>query len=885
MASGGRPEPPRVARRILEWVVGEPEAPVVSGELAEAFRARVARHGVRVARRWYRRQVAGFVLRAPRIPRNRAEGRGAMGWIEEVAGDAAYAVRGLRRRPTHALVAVLTLALGIGANAAIFTLLKAHFLAPLPYERPAEVVLVWETARNSTDVTTVAPGNYHAWRDGARSFADVAAYNVDLATLSDGDGPAERVTAAVVVPHFFDVLGVRPELGPGFDEEAARAAAGRLVILSHGLWVRRYGADPGLIGRDIRIGGHPHTVVGVLPASFRQPERSLSWQGTELWRPLLLDDQRETFDSRYLRTVARLAPGATLEQARDEMDAMAVRMAEAQPEANAGRSILVRTLDEYLLGEVRPLLLMLLAAGASVLLIVCANLANLTLARGEERRREFAVRLALGSGRGRMSRLLLVEGLVLALAGAAVGTVAVLAGGGILQAAQERFLSGLVEARVDVGVVGLTVVAALGAGVLFSLPLARSVGEGALAAAMGHGGERAGGRRGQGRMRNLLVVGQVALAASLLMSGALLTRSFRALVDVPPGFESDGILTFELSAPASRQGGEAVKGYFREIRERLEAIPGITGVGMISDMPFTSENRWTNLVFEDRTMDPLDPPTAEYHVTTPEYFEVMAIPLLAGTLPDRGWEERDPAPVVVNRSLADRFWPAADPVGATFVLPWGDSLTATVTGVVEDVLDDGFDAAPEAAFYLDFGTGVNRRMALVVEVAPGADVAGAIRTAVAEVDPEVPVAGLLSLDAMLAETVVRPRAASMLGAAFGLLALLVAAAGVYGVLSYSVESRTREMGIRSALGANGGALLGMILGEATRLLAVGLALGCACALLAGRALSALLFGVPPWDPVSLVVTLAVLGGVGTLAAWIPARRALGVDPREALRAE
>ena len=805
--------------------------------------------------------------------------------LRDLRSDVRWAVRGLRRRPTFTVVAVSTLALGIGANSAIFTLLDAHFFAPLPWDRPEELVLIWETDRNSSEVTTVAPGNYFTWREETESFVDVAAFNVDYANVSGEGGPAERLTASYVSPHFFDVLGVDPVLGSGFDEASVESADGRLVVLSHGLWTRRYGADPSLVGRDIRVDGAPYTVVGILPPDYRQPERDLSWQATELWRPLRLDGRREDFGSRWLRTVARLAPGVDVGRARAEMDAVARRMAEAYPTQNAGRSILVRTVDDYLLGDARPTLLMLLGAGVAVFALVCANVANLTLARGEDRRREFAVRAALGSGSRRLLRQIVVEGIVLALAGAVVGTVGVWLSRDLIQAVQSRFFSGLVEAAVDLRVVAATASMALVAGLLFGLPLARSAARTELRDALAEGGRRQGRGAATRTVRNLLVIGQVGLATSLVVVAALFVRSFNRLVDVDPGFEARNVVTFEITAPPGREEGDGVREYFRETWDELERVRGVASVGLVSDMPFTGENRWTELVLPDRPHDPMDPPRSEYRTATSEYFDVMRIAVARGSLPDSDWEVRRPMPVVVNRAFASRYWPERDPLGARFELAWQDTLAATVVAVVEDVLDDGFDATAEPIFYAPFGALPNRRMAFVLRTDETSPLLwSSIRAAVARVDPEVPTE-LRLLEDMLDETVVRPRAASLIGSLFAVLALLVAAAGIYGVLSYLVQSRTREIGVRAALGASRSQITGMIMGESSRLLSLGLLLGLAGALLAGRSLSGLLFGVPPWDPPSMIAAVLLLGGVGTLAAWVPSRRAVRIDPREALRGD
>ncbi len=881
----GRAGPPGLARRLLRWAVGE-GAEEVDGELAEAFAARVRGEGARAARRWYRRQVLGFVLRVPAARRNPREG-GMGGW-DEVAGDVRWALRGLRKRPTFTAVAVATLALGIGSNSAIFTLVSAHFLTPLPWARPGELVLIWEAERASGDVMTVSPGNYWAWKEEARSFAGVAAFNVDVATISGGEGASEEVAGSVVTPDFFDVLGVRPELGGVFTADAARQADGDLVILSHALWVRRFGADPAIVGRTVRVDGRPHTVVGVAPEGFRQPERSLSWQAAQLWRPLLLEDRHDDFDSRYLRTVARLAPGTSVEQARVEMDGLFARLTRAHPEANGAWTVTLRTVDDYLLGDARPVLLMLLGAGAAVLLIVCANVANLTLARGQERRREFAVRAALGSGGGRLLRQVLVEGVMLGAAGGVVGTLGVYAARGALQAVQSRYFTGLVDVSVDLQVVGFTVLVTLLAGVAFALPLARSASRAELRAALVEGDVRSGTALGMSGTRNVLIVGQIALATALLVVAALLARSFDALVSVPPGFDPHDRITFDLSAPRARYADrDALERYFREVRREVEAVPGVVAVTMTSDLPFTGENRWTTFGVEGRPFDEATAPRADFHAVLPDYFQVMGIPLREGRVFTQVWEPVEDIPIVVNEHMARAVAPDGDPVGRSVLLHRDDTdITLRIVGVVGDVLDDGYDASTESIFYMPWGASPERGLSVVVRVRGDAPrVVDGVRRAVAAVDPDIPAAGLRTLDAMLAETVARPRAASRIGASFALLALLVAAAGIYGVLSYAVQSRTREIGIRAALGADAGRLVGMVLGHATRLIALGLALGVAGALAAGAALSGVLFGVRSWDPASLLAAAALLGAVGTLAAWIPARRAVRVDPKVALTTE
>jgi len=785
-------------------------------------------------------------------------------------------------------VAVATLALGIGSNSAIFTLVSAHFLAPLPYGRPSDLVLIWEANRATGDVMTVSPGNYFAWKEEAGSFADIAAFNVDMATISGGEGGAEEVAASVVTPEFFQVLGVAPELGATFDAEAVREASGDLVVLSHALWTRRFGADPSIVGKDVRIDGRLHRVVGIAPAGFRQPERSLSWQAAQLWRPLVLDGQHDEFGMRYLRTVARLAPGTSLERARTELTGLADRLARAHPEENGRWTVTVRTLDDYLLGDARPVLLLLLGAGAAVLLIVCANVANLTLARGQERRREFAVRAALGSGGARLLRQVIVEGLVLGAAGGAVGALGVYAARGGLQAIQSRYFSGLVDVALDARVAGFTVLVAIMASVAFALPLARTAARSGLRSALGEGDARTGFGLAASGTRNLLIVGQIALATTLLVVALLLARSFDALVSVPPGFDPVDRITFDVTAPRSRYPDRAaLERYFRDVWRTVAAVPGVEALAMTSDLPFTNENRWTTFGVEGRPFDEATAPRADFHTVLPGYFAVMGIPLREGRIFEDAWEPVEDVPIVVNERMARMVRPDGDAVGSGVLLRRDTTtITLRVVGVVGDVRDDGYAAATEPIFYMPWGANPQRGLSVVVRVRAGASgVADGIRRAVADVDSDVPAAGLRSMDAMLAETVARPRAASRIGATFALLALLVAAAGIYGVLSYAVQSRTREIGIRAALGADSGALVGMVLGHATRLVALGLLLGLGAAVAAGAALSGTLFGVRAWDPVSLAVAAVLLGGVGTIAAWLPARRAVRVDPKVALSAE
>ncbi|NIR42865.1 MAG: ABC transporter permease, partial [Gammaproteobacteria bacterium] len=745
-----------------------------------------------------------------------------MRWIGEVTGDVRWALRAMRRRPGFTAVAVVTLALGIGSNSAVFTLVSAGFMAPLPYERPKELVTIW----HESAISTVAPGTYFAWKETARSFAAVTAFNANESTIS-GDGNAERVMGSVVTPDFFAVLGARPELGATFTEESARQAAGALVVLSHGLWVGRYGGDPGIVGRTVRLAGRPHTVVGVMPSSFRQPEQELQYQRAQFWRPLLLDERHDDFYGRFLRTVARLAPGVSVEQANVELGVIAERLAQENPDEERPFAAVARRLSDDLRGNVRPALALLMGAGAAVLLLVCANVANLTLARGQERQREFAVRAALGCSRGRLFRQILVEGIVVAVAGAAVGTVAVLLTRRGLQSVQERYFSVLTDVSVDIRVVAVTAFLALVAGVLFAMPLARTASRRSLRTPLVEGGGQSGWGPSASGLRNALVVGQVALATMLLAVSALLLRSFDTLVSVPPGFDPRGRVTFDLYPPSADYSEPADRErFYREVLREVEAVPGVASVALASDLPFSEWNMGTRVAPPGQPYDDETAIRADLQGVSPAYFQVMGIPVLAGQVFEDAWPTGASVPVVVSRRLARMLVPGGAVVGQTIIRgsdpPWAHRIEA----VVGDVRDGGYAAETEPILYVPFGPRGLRFGSVVVraEGNPSAVVPG-IRAAVGRVDPNIPAANLRSMDAMLASTVTEPRAASRAGTGVALLALLVAAAGIYGVLSYSVQVRTREIGIRMALGAHVSGIVSTVLGRSVRLLAVGLFLG------------------------------------------------------------
>ena len=886
--------PPRWLEALLRRALPSRDRDAMAGDMGELFVARVARDGRGRALWWYARHVLRFVVQ-------QWMGGVAMRWISDVISDVRWALQGMRRRPGFTAMAVATLALGIGSNSAIVTLVSADLMAPLPYERPEELVAIWheqtEVKGGRSQNGGVAVGTYFAWKEAARSFASVAAFDEGFETTVSWDGGADRVVMGSVTPDFFAVLRARPELGTtSFTEESTREAGRALVVLNHDFWMERFGGDPDVIGRTVRIYDDPYTVAGVMPASFRQPDRDPRHR-PQLWRPSLFNARRDEFRIGGGHMIARLAPGVSVEQANAELARINRHLAQAYPDAPGCTGIFCD--DQPFTGTVRSLgdpvethaaLILLIGAGATILLLVCANVANLTLARGQERQRDFAVRAALGCGAGRLVRQILAEGMVLAVAGAVVGTGVVLLTRRGLQLVQERYFSAITDVSIDFRVIGLTALLTLAAGVLFALPLARMASRSSLRGSMGDGGGQGGWDRRSNALRNALVMSQVALATMLLAVSALLVRSFDTLVGVSPGFDPHGRVTVDLYPLAADYPESADRErYFREIVRGVEAVPGVSSVALASDLPFTDWNMFSSVTLADQPHDEATATRAEVQGVSPNYFQVMGIPILAGRTFEDAWPAGEDEPLVLSRRLARMLVPGGNVVGRTITMgTTGPNALQThlVVAVVGDVHDGGYAADTDPIFYIPFGKRdlgfaslVIRTRARTSEVIPG------IKEAVHRTDPTTPMKNLRSVDAMLASTVEEPMAASRAGAGAALLALLVAAAGICGVLSYSVQVRTREIGIRAALGADARGIVAAVVGQSALMLAVGLVLGLGGALAIGTALSSFLFGVQSWDPPSLAAATAILGLVGLVAAWVPARRAVRIDVTKALRAE
>ncbi|HUR95396.1 MAG TPA: ABC transporter permease [Gemmatimonadales bacterium] len=800
-----------------------------------------------------------------------------------------YAVRSLRRSPTLVVAVVLTLAVCIGATTAVFSVVYAVLFRPLPFADPGGVLLVREVWRGNAG--SMSAGNWADLKRDDQLFAHLVPAQGASVNLAGADVP-ENVTGARVGADYFSLLGVAPAMGRSFLPDEDRPGADGVVILSDGLWRRRFGADPAIVGREIRIDNVPRQVVGVMP-------RSLDYTlfDEELWLPIAFSPERlAEHDEHYLLVLGRLKPGAALAQVQPELDRIASSLRQRFPKENAERSLGVAQLHEELVSDYRPRLFILLGAVAFVLLIACANIANLLLARATARSRETAIRAAIGAGRAHILRHAFAESLVLAAAGGVLGIVAAYWGVAGLVAIGPADVPRLTLARVDGPALAFVLGLTLLSGLVFGLaPAAR------MAAQLPQEALKEGGRTGSGgrrdRLRGLLVIGEIALALVLLTGAGLLIRSAVALDDVDAGFDPRGVLVARVSLPASGYDTpERSEQAFARIAERLEQAPGVTAAGLVSSAPF--EGGSTNgLVPEGRALDIESSIQSALRIVSPGYFATMGIRIRRGrtfTAEDRAGA---PLVIVVNETLARQAWPGDDPIGKRVACcesgPDGAPNWKTVVGVATDVRADGVAEEPPPEFYLPVAQApraawqwIDRTMTLAVRTqADPITLSGAVRDAVWGVDRALPVYDIGTMDDRRIATLASSRFSTMLLTVFGGIALLLAAIGVYGVISYGVTQRSQEIGIRVALGAGHGRVLRLIVGHAAALTGVGLALGLSGALLLSRFLGELLYQISPTDPPTIAGGVIVLSLVALAAAVFPALRAARTDPAVALRAE
>ena len=804
--------------------------------------------------------------------------------LDSLRQDVSYAVRRLREAPGFALVTVATLALGIGATSAIFSVVNAVLLRPLPFPNPDRLVQVAQTWKGRPAV--YSPQNFLDVEAQATSFAGMAAIDTNGMTLT-GRGPAARLKGANVSAPFFDVLGVRPILGRGFLAGENDPDRDKVAVLGYALWRDRFGSAPDVVGRSISLNRQPYTVVGVAPPGFRYPGE------TEIWAPVEYDKlfRSESRGAWYLSVVARLRDGTTVDSARGEVGTIADRLARAYPADDEGVGGTVIPLLDATVGESRRALLVLLGAVGLVLLVACVNVANLLLARIAVRETELALRAALGAGRGRLVRQLLTESLLLAALGGAAGLLLSVGILDALLALQPQGVPRLDEVSVNRTVVAFAALVSLLTTVLFGAFPALQVGRRSSAQALRQGsrGILSGGRGG---LRGSLVVGQIALAMVLVAGSALLLRSFALLRRVDPGFRTGNALTFGISLPESAYADDArLLSFHDELQRRLAALPGVRSVGAVTGLPLSGNHFNISFAVDGRPeLPPAQQPTLEVRIATPGYFGTIGIPLLKG----RGFTGSDgpgaPQVVLLSESAVRKYFPAEEPIGKKIRLGLGRGrgphAGGEVVGVVGDVKEVGLGAASPPEIYVPYAQfpmqGVD--VVLRTSVEPRSLAAAAERV-VHGIDPELPLARVGTLDEVFARSVSEPRFYAVLLGSFAGTALFLAALGLFGVTSYAVAQRTRELAVRVALGARREELLRMVLRQALVLGVAGVGVGLAGAVLLSRVISSMLFALSPRDPVTLGGVALVLLATTLLAGYLPARRATRVDPVIALRAE
>ena len=881
--------PPRLAEQLLRGLLGRrASAPFILADLREEFAGR----NPHTATLWYWREALRIGLRL-RLGRNPARTDPADLTVppgDHMRLELRLAWRALSRRPLLAAAMILTIGLAIAAVTTVFAVVDGVLRRPLPYQEPDRLVAVWETNHErGLDENVISPANFLAWREQVRSFAGVAAL-VQFGAALTGDGEPEQVGVMQATADYFPLVGARPLLGRFYSAADDAPDAERVAVLSEGFWRRRYGGDPDVVGRTITLNGRATVIIGVMPAAADfAPRRAafFSTGGRDLWLPARFPPEARTAGGRYLQVVARLAPGVSLEAARAEMNTLAAGSETQFPERQAGWGVTVRALKDDLVGEVRGSLVVLLAAVGLVLLVAGANVADLQLTRTVERQQEMAVRAALGAGRGRLLHQLLVEGLCIAAAGGVAGVLlARWAIGGLVASAPG--LPRLDQVGLDLGVLGFAALVTAGCAIAFGLAPAAALGRGSLSGWLTHRASTA--RPGTQLARRVLVGAQVAFSFMLLVGAALLIRSMANRLGVDLGFRPGGVAVTDLSLPGSRFPEAADRQrFYEELIGRAAALPGVTLASAGSLLPMSGGGQATGFRALDRPAPaPGEEPVADVRFVHHDYHQALGIDLVQGRLLGEQDALEAPVAVLINEAGARQLWPGESAVGKRIEMEWGDTLNAEVVGVVRDVHLTGPDVPVDrTTLYWDYRqSGVPGAMSLIVRSSGDPRLLlPLIRQAARQQDPGIPLYNLRPMTDLLSQALAKSRFATMALALFAALALLLATIGLYGVIASATQQRTREIGIRMALGATGQTVRGMVLREGLAVVAPGIAVGALVSLALTGMLRAMVFEVSPGDPFTFVAVAAILTGTATLACWIPAHRASGVDPVEAIRSE
>jgi putative ABC transport system permease protein len=805
--------------------------------------------------------------------------------------DIRFGIRVLLKSPTVTIVAILALMLGIGANTAIFSVVNAVLLRSFPYSDPDKLVLVWEKRQGGrTDQNVINLANFTDWKNQNQVFSDMAMF-FDRTLNLTSDGEPEEVPAQFATVNLFSVLGTNPLLGRTFVADDARDNQSSVVIISYALWQRRFGGDAGIVGRQITLNNRPNTVVGIMPANFgwhiqRGTEAS---KPADIWVPFQISNDLIVRRGRFASSVARLKPGVTVQQAQSEMSTIAARLEQQYPDFNKTWSVNVVPLRTQFTGEVRKPLLILLGAVGFVLLIACANVANLLLARASARRKEIAVRAGLGANRWRIARQLLTESVLLSLIGGALGVLVAWWGTKALVALSPPALIDLQRVTVNVPVLLFTLGLSLLTGIVFGLAPALQATRFDLQGALKEGGKNVGGAAGGHHLRNAFVVTQVALALVLLVGAGLLVRSFNRLQSVDPGFNSQNLLTVRVSVPFAKYDTDQKRiDFFQQAMAQLRSIPGVQSVGAINTAPFTG--LYSGTTVEVAGAPPL-PPEQELKtgvcVTDADYFRTMQIPLLRGRLYTQQETTEMRHVVVVNETFVKKNLGGEDPLGKRLIIYMKqENVPTEIIGVVADNKHLGLDQAVEPMAYWPHAELTFGGMTMMLRTSNDANaVAPAARGVIRALDPQQPIGAVTTMEELLSVSVARARFSASLLTVFSIVALVMAAVGIYGVMSYAVTQRTHEIGVRMALGAQRFDVLKLMVKKGIALGIIGVAVGLAASFALTRLIASLLFEVTATDKTTFSVVSVGLFLITLLACYVPARRATKVDPMKALRYE
>jgi putative ABC transport system permease protein len=803
---------------------------------------------------------------------------GGLQMFADILRDARYGVRQLTKSPGFAAVAVLTMALGIGATSAMFSVINGVLLRPLPFPESDRIMRVNEIVPQYGSFS-VAPASFLDWRAQSTSFEQIVALSSGSASFNGADGP-ERITNAAVSWDFFDMLRTQPFLGRAFKAEEDRPGKNDVIVLSHAAWQRRFGSDQNIVGRPITLNGTPATIVGVMPAGFQFPA------SVEYWVPIALNPANASRGGHFLAVFARLKPGVSVAQAGAEMKTIAERLAKQYPESSADESAEVVPLLEQMVGNIREPLMALLAAVGVVVLIACANVANLLLVRASVREKEIAIRTALGAGRGRLVRQMLAESLILSIAGGALGVLFAYLTLKPIQTLSAGSIPRVQSVSIDATVLLFALGVSLVTGIIFGLAPAWQASRAGVAAVIKEGGRSSATGGGRWTRATLLVV-EVALSLVLLVGAALLLRSFARLTNVDPGFRPDPVLAFRVSLPnvSYREAHQRV-GFFDTLLTRLEAHPQIRSAGMIQTIPMRGDYVLSVAIQGRPAPQPGKELSANHRVVSPNYFSALGIPLKRGRSFTGRDVEKSPLVALVDEAFVTRHFPNEDPIGRG--LDIGNSAEGfyEIVGVVGNVHYGGLDAKANPTMYVPFRQDIFSSMWIVAQAeGDPSHITPVARQIVREIDPALPAYSMIPLTKVVSDSVGQRRFSMLLLASFALLALFLAAVGIYGVVAYSVSQRTQEIGVRLAIGAERRDVLTLVVGGGMKLALAGVVIGLAGAMALSRYIATMLFNVTPFDPTSYAATAAGLLAIAALACYVPARRAMNLDPLAAIRQE